>query len=55
MSQMLIGQYKGQPVAWYFNHGKITLECFAGTFQRNFKYLLSKSYLFNFVQIYSVC
>ena len=29
---MLISQYKGQPVAWYLYHRKITFECFAGTF-----------------------
>ena len=33
---MLIGQYKGQPVAWYLDHGKITFECFAGSFSETF-------------------
>ena len=36
LSQMLIGQYKGQPVAWYLDHGKITFEHFAGTISEKF-------------------
>ena len=33
---MPIGQYKGQSVAWYLDHGKITFEWFAGTFSKKF-------------------
>ena len=36
LSQMLIGQYKGQPVAWYLDCGKITFEWFAGSFSEKF-------------------
>ena len=33
---MFVGQYKGQPVAWYLDCGKITFECFARTFSEKF-------------------